>query len=164
MLKLVVFCVIAVGGATAGWAQAQVHVKMPDLSGTSTLKEQTASAAIQNYLQAWDGLRSAMAQNRADLLDSYFIGTARDKLSATVRQQASLGIRTNYQDKSHDIQVVFYSRDGMSLQLIDDVEYVVQLVAPGQHAVAQNVKARYVAVMTPTETKWRVRVFQAVPE
>lgn len=164
MFKVIVFCALSIGGVASAAAQATVHVKVPDSSGTSTLKEPTASAAIQNYLQAWDGFRSAMAQNRADLLDSDFIGTAKDKLAATIQQQAALGIRSNYRDKSHDIQVVFYSRDGLSLQLTDDVEYDVQLVAPGQQAESQQVRARYVVVMTPTETKWRVRVFQAVPE
>jgi hypothetical protein len=28
----------------------------------------------------------------------------------------------------------------------------------------QHVRARYVAVLTPTEVRWKVRVFQAEPE
>jgi len=164
MFKGIVVCVLGMMSVVAGSAQATIHVKSPDSSGTSTLQDPTASAAIQDYLQAWEGFRSAMAQNRADLLDSEFIGTAKDKLTATIKQQEALGIRSAYQAKSHNIQIVFYSRDGLSLELIDDVDYDVQLLIHDRQSATKNVRARYVVVMTPTETKWRVRVFQAVPE
>jgi hypothetical protein len=151
-------------GTACGLAQATVHVESPDPNGTRTLREQTASAAIRNYLQAWEGFHSAFEQNRADLLDRDFIGTAKDKLTDTIEQQKTLGIRTSYQDKAHNIQIVFASQEGLSLELIDDVEYDVQLIDHDKPGAMQHVKTRYVAVMTPTETKWRVRVFQAIPE
>jgi hypothetical protein len=151
-------------GTACGLAQATVHVESPDPNGTRTLREQTASAAIRNYLQAWEGFHSAFEQNRADLLDRDFIGTAKDKLTDTIEQQMTLGIRTSYQDKAHNIQIVFASQEGLSLELIDDVEYDVQLIDHDKPGAMQHVKTRYVAVMTPTETKWRVRVFQAIPE
>lgn len=164
MFKVVFFCALGMSQAAIGSAQPAIHIEPPDLSGTHTLQQQTALAAIHNYVQAWDVFRAVMAQNRADLLDRDFIGDARDKLSATLQQQASLGIRTNYRDRAHDIQVVFYSPDGLSLELIDDVEYDIQLITADRQTSAQHVKARYLVVMTPTETKWRVRVFQAVPD
>jgi hypothetical protein len=151
-------------GTACGLAQATVHVESPDPNGTRTLREQTASAAIRNYLQAWEGFHSAFEQNRADLLDRDFIGTAKDKLTDTIEQQKTLGIRTSYQDKAHNIQIVFASQEGLSLELIDDVEYDVQLIDHDKPGAMQHVKTRYIAVMTPTETKWRVRVFQAIPE
>ncbi|HEX3891114.1 MAG TPA: hypothetical protein VHW46_00960 [Terracidiphilus sp.] len=162
--NILLLSALGLGGFEAGSAQATVHVKSPDVSGTRALQEQTATAAIRNYLQAWEGFKSAFEQNRVDALDRDFIGTAKDKLSATVQQQESLGIRSKYQDKVHDIQIVFYSPDGLSLELIDDVEYNVQLIDHDKAAGSRAVKARYVTVMTPTETKWRVRVFQALPE
>lgn len=156
--------VMTSAGATFGMAQATVHVESPDPNGTRTLREQTAAAAVRNYLQAWEGFHSAFEQNRVDLLERDFIGTAKDKLTDTIEQQKALGIRTSYQDRVHDIQIVFSSPEGLSLELIDTVEYDVQLIDHDKPGAVQHVKTRYVAVMTPTETKWRVRVFQAIPE
>jgi hypothetical protein len=39
-----------------------------------------------------------------------------------------LGIRTRYRDLSHDLQIVFYSPEGLSVELTDKVEYEVQLI------------------------------------
>ncbi len=164
IVRAVVLLLMASCAATFGFAQADVHVKSPDSNGTQALQQATASAAIRNYLQAWEGFRSAFDQNQASALDRDFIGTAKDKLSRAIQQQQSLGIRTLYQDRSHDIQIVFYSPEGLSLELTDDVGYDMQVIDHDKQGVPQHMKVRYVAVLTPTETKWRVRVFQAVPE
>ena len=66
-------------------AQAAVRVEKADLKGSRPLEEQTASAVIHNYLQSWQTLQSALDQNRADLLDSDFVGDARDKLASIAR-------------------------------------------------------------------------------
>lgn len=155
---------IATAGVLSAGAQADVHIRPPDANGTRALQQDTASAAVRNYLQAWEGFRSAFERNQADLLDRDFTGTAKDKLAQTIQQQASLQIRTIYEDRSHDIQIVFYSPEGLSLELVDDVSYDVQVIDHEKHGATQHIKARYVAVMTPTETKWRVRVFQSIPE
>ncbi len=164
MLRSTLLCCAVTASLTIASAQATVHVNPPRAEGTKTLQEQTAAAAIRNYVQAWGGFRSAFEQNRADLLNRDFVGVAREKLSETIGQQAKAGIRTSYQDRAHDIQVVFYSPDGLSLELTDEVEYDVQLIVKNQPERTEHVRARYVAVMTPAETKWQVRVFQAVPE
>jgi len=106
-------------------------------------------------------LKAAFEQNRADLLDSSFVGTARDKVVETIRQQAALGICTRYQDRAHDIQIVFYSPEGLSLELTDKVEYDLEVLDHGKIKTTQRVSARYVIVLTPAEVGWRVRVFQA---
>lgn len=155
---------LGIGGAVASSAQADVHVMPPDPSGTQVLQQATAAAAVRNYLQAWEGFRTAFEQNQSSLLDRDFIGAAKDKLVQTIQQQSALGIRTIYQDRSHEIQIVFYSPDGLSLELVDDVAYDVQVIDHEKQSGTEHVKARYVAVMTPTETKWRVRVFQAIPQ
>jgi hypothetical protein len=156
---VMVFC-----GATLAWAQADVHVRQPDANGTRALQPATADAAVRNYLQAWEGLRSAFDQNQASALDRDFIGVAKDKLAQTIQQQESLGIRTIYQDRSHDIQIVVYSPEGLSLELVDDVNYDLQVTDHDKQSVTQHMKTRYVTVLTPTETKWRIRVFQSIPE
>jgi hypothetical protein len=145
-------------------AQAAVRVEKADLQGSRPLEEQTATAVIHNYLQSWQTLQSALDQNRADLLDSDFVGDARDKLASTIQQQATLGIRTRYRDQTHDLQIVFYSPEGLSVELTDKVEYDVELLDHGKSAGTHHVQVRYIAVLTPSESRWRVRVFQAEPQ
>jgi hypothetical protein len=152
--------------ALFAWASDQpaVRVELANSVGPRTLEKQTETAVIRDYLQAWRSLSGALEQNRADLLDADFIGTAKEKLADTVREQAKLGIQTRYRDGAHDIQLVFYSPEGLSIQLVDTVEYDVQILDHEKLQATQHVRARYVAVLTPTEVQWKVRIFQAEPE
>jgi len=145
--------------------QAQQDVKIePAVSrATSGMQQQAADGAIRNYLEAWHSLRSAFEQNRSDLLDRDFVGSARKKLGETIQQQGTLGLRTIYQDKSHDIQIVFYSPEGLSIELTDNVDYDMH-IQDKNAGMTRHLRARYVVVMTPAEVRWRVRVFEAGTE
>jgi hypothetical protein len=147
-----------------GSDQPAVRVESTDSVGPRVLEKQTETAVIRDYLQAWHSLNGALGRNRAELLNRDFVGTAKEKLADTIREQAKLGIQTRYQDDKHDIQLVFYSPEGLSIQLVDTVEYDVQIVDHEKLQTTQHVRARYVAVLTPTEVQWKVRVFQAEPE
>jgi hypothetical protein len=155
---------LVLGGFASSYGEPVVRVERPDTSGTAALKDQTAAAAIRNYLQAWRTLSTALDQNRAAVLDQDFVGSARDKIAETIRQQGTQALHTSYRDQMHDIQVVFYSPEGLSLELIDHVEYDVQLFDHDKAVVTHHIKTKYVVVMTPAETRWRVRVFQAERE
>ena len=144
-----------------GSAQAKVRVEPSHLQGPRVLPEQTGTAAIRDYLQSWQSANAALEQNRPDLLDPSFVGTARDKLTATIKQQAALGVRTRYQDLSHDIQIVFYSPEGLSIELIDKVALEIQVLDHDRVKTTQHIVARYVIVLTPAEVRWRVRVLQS---
>jgi hypothetical protein len=144
--------------------QPKVRVEPTDSVGPRTLEKQTETAVVRDYLQAWHSLSGALEQNRVDLLNADFVGTAKEKLSDTIQEQAKLGIQTRYTDKAHDVKLVFYSPEGLSIQLIDTVDYDVQLIDHEKPQITQHVRARYVAVLTPTEVQWKVRVFQAEPE
>lgn len=161
---LLVFCAVVAASSGVGTAQADVRVEPAHLQGPRILQEQTQAAVIRDYLQGWQSMAAAFDENRVDLLDRDFVGTARDKMAEAIQQQSAAGIRTRYQDKSHDLQIVFYSPEGLSIQLIDTVEYSVQVLNRDKVETTQQVRARYVAVLTPTEVRWRVRVFQAQPE
>ena len=141
-----------------------VKVEPPSLHGSRTLEKQTATATVRDYLQSWQGLRAAMEQNRPDLLDPDFVGIARDKLVGTIQQQVKLGIRTRYKDRSHDLQIVFYSPEGLSVQLIDNVEYEEQVLEQDKILATKQIHVRYVVVLTPAQNRWQVRIFQATPE
>jgi hypothetical protein len=145
----------------SGAGQPAVRVGPIDSVGPRPVEKQTQSSVVRDYLQAWQTLGSALGGNRADLLDGYFVGVAKEKLADTIREQQNLGIETSYRDQSHDLQVVFYSPEGLSIQLLDNVEYDVEVRDHGKTVGTQHVRTRYVAVLTPTESKWKVRVFQS---
>jgi hypothetical protein len=149
--------------AASGFASAQATVRVEPaiLQSPRPLPEQTQTAAIRDYLKSWQSLRAALEQNRADLLDPAFVGTAKDKLAETIQQQAASGIRTHYQDSAHDIQIVFYSPEGLSIELTDRVEYDVQVLDHDRVNTIQHLITTYIIVLTPAEVRWRVRVFQA---
>lgn len=145
-------------------AQAAVRIEPVNLQGPRPLQDQTRTAVIRDYLQAWQSLHAALEQNRPELLKTDFIGTARDKLSDTIQHQSSQGIRTQYQDRSHDLRILFYSPDGLSIELADNVEYDVQVIDHDKVITTQRENVRYLVVLTPAEVRWRVRVFQSLPE
>jgi hypothetical protein len=153
---------IAAGSCALG--QASVRVELANLEGPRILADQTANAAVKNYIESWRSLKDALQQNRPELLNHDFVGTAQQKLTDTIQQQSKLGLKTSYLDHSHDIQIVFYSPEGLSVELIDNVEYDVQVSDKDKVLTTQPVHARYEVVMTPTEVRWRVRVMQATAE
>ena len=107
MLKsLLILCSLFTSTVANGSAQATVRVEPPNLQGPRALPEQTGKAAIRDYLQSWQNMSAALEQNRVDLLDPSFVGTARDKLTETIQQQTALGMHTRYEDRAHDIQIV----------------------------------------------------------
>ena len=137
-----------------------VRVAPMDSVGPRPMEEQTQSSVIRDYLLAWQTMNDALSQNRTDQLDTVFVGKAKEKLAATVHEQQSIGIQTSYLPKSHDIKVVFYSPEGLSIQLLDEVEYDANVRKGEQSLGSEHVRARYIAVLSPTETRWKVRVFQ----
>jgi hypothetical protein len=106
-------------------------------------------------------MEQALDHNQVGPLDPQFIGVARDKLAETIDEQNRIGIHTRYQDQSHDLQIVFYSPEGLSVQMIDTVEYLQEILEKDKIIATKKVRQRYVVVLTPSEVRWRVRIFQA---
>jgi hypothetical protein len=144
--------------------QGRVQVEPLHLEGPRALNEQTQAAVVRDYLESWQSLSGALTQNRPELLDRDFVGTAKDKLLGTIHDQVTLGITSRYVDRNHDLQVLFYSPEGLSIQLIDTAQYDVQVFDHGKPMATQHATVRYVVVMTPAEVRWRVRVLQEQPE
>jgi len=69
-----------------------VNVQQPHLQGPRELQETTAKAVVQNYLDSWHSMSEALGQNRPDLLDRDFVGAAKEKLAATIKQQKVAGL------------------------------------------------------------------------
>lgn len=159
--SLVVVCSVMAITPAFGAGQPDVRVEPTHLQGPRPLQEQTQAAAVRDYLEAWQTVRTALDRNDAAVLDRDFVGTARDKLAETVRQKTAMGIHTRYIDRSHDIQIVFYSPEGLSVELTDNVQYDVEILDHDKVMTTQPVRARFIVVLTPAEVRWRVRVFQA---
>ena len=141
--------------------EPSVRIEPSDSSSPREVEPQTQQAVVRDYLLAWQTLNSAMQANQPDLLNSAFVGVAEEKLADTIQEQQKLGIQTRYIDRSHDLRLVFYSPEGLSIQLVDTVEYDVQLLKDNNLQATQHVRAHYVAVLSPTEVRWKVRIFQA---
>jgi hypothetical protein len=77
--------------------QPSVHLQQPNLQGSRPLETQTQASVVRDYLESWKGLQAALDKNQAALLDSNFVGTARDKLANTIDEQMKAGIHTRYQ-------------------------------------------------------------------
>jgi hypothetical protein len=159
--SLLMFSTLCIPLSAFAADEPTVHVQQPKLQGPRELQEQTAKSVVQNYLDAWQSMSKALDQNRPDLLDRDFTGAAKEKLAATIKEQSAAGVHTSYRDRSHDVQILFYSPEGLSIQLADDIEYEVQLLSGGKSIGKQQVKSRYIVVLTPSEVRWRVRIFQA---
>jgi hypothetical protein len=142
-------------------AQPEVTVDTSQLKGPRPLEDQTKAAAIRDYLECWQVMGQAFQQDQPSLLDADFIGTARDKLGDTIDEQAKAGIQTRYQDRAHHIQFLFYSPEGLSIELIDDAEYDVQVFDHDKPVTTVPASARYIVVLTPGEVQWKVRIMQA---
>jgi hypothetical protein len=140
-------------------AEPTVNIQSDRVQGRQ-LEDQTKARVIRDYLESWKAMESALELNQSDLLEMDFIGTAKNRLNSTIQEQAAAGIHSRYQDRSHDIQIVFYSPEGLSIQLVDTVNYAIQVFDRDKQIANQQVNARFIVVLTPGEVRWRVRVLQ----
>lgn len=147
--------------ATLAAAQAAVRVEPDHLQGPRELAEQTRQAAIRDYLESWKSMSAAFRQNQPGLLDRDFVGTARNKLADAIHEQSAAGTHTVYRDLSHDLQIAFYSPEGLSIELIDNVDYDMEVYGSDHLLTTQTMHARYVVLLTPAQVRWQVRVLQA---
>jgi len=127
------------------------------------VEDATVQAIQRDYGRAWQTLSQALSENRANLLNSSFVGIANDKLTRAVNEQRKEGLRRKYIDKSHKVEIVFYSAEGSALQLRDTVQIEIQLLDGDKVVYEENVTVQYLVIMTPGADRWYVRALQAVP-
>ena len=127
------------------------------------LEEQTKKSLVRDYAKAWHTLAQALAQNRPDLIGNDFTGVADEKLAAAVAEQAKSGLRTRYIDHGHKIEVLFYSPEGLSIELRDTAQLERQVLDGEKVIHSEQVTRHYISLMTPTEVRWKVRLLQEVP-
>jgi len=127
------------------------------------LEQLTGQSITKTYSNAWKNLETALAENRLSLIDESFVGYAHDKLVSQVKEQQKTGLTTLYVDHGHQVAATFYSPEGSAVQLQDTAQLEIQLLDGGKVVSSQNVKRRYIAVVTVVEDSWKVRVLEAVP-
>ncbi len=159
--SLALSCALALPLMAQAADQPSVRIEPPNLHGSRTLEDLTEKAVVRDYLESWDTLGKALDQNQAALLGVYFAGTAREALTKTIAEQTRLGIHTRYVPRSHDLQIIFYSPEGLSIQLTDNVQYDEQIMQQDKVLATKPIERRYLVVMTPSQVRWRVRIFQA---
>ena len=131
-----------------------------DNAGPRELQDTTRASITKAYARAWEVMAQALGSNSAAKLDSAFIGTAREDLGRRIAGQKKNGLTTRVVDRGHKVDVLFYSPEGMSMQLRDTAQVEVQ-VLDGDHVVHSDTATRhYIVIMTPTEVTWKVRVLQ----
>jgi hypothetical protein len=134
-----------------------------DNGGGRPVEELTKKALARDYAKAWRALAQALEQNRADLIGNDFTGIAEEKYAAAVAGQAKAGLRTRYVDRGHKVDVLFYSPEGLSIELRDTAQLERQVLDGDKVIQSEQVTRHYIALMTPTEVRWKVRLLQEVP-
>ncbi len=127
------------------------------------LEDTTQKAVARDYASAWHAMSEALDQNRADLLGANFIGTAGDRLTATVDEQRKTGLHQRFTDKGHNVEAVFYSPEGSAIELHDTAQLQIDLMAGSKVIHSEDATVRYVVLLTAAENSWKVRALEAVP-
>jgi hypothetical protein len=127
------------------------------------VEDLTKKAVARDYAKAWRTLAQALEQNRADLINNDFVGVAEEKFRTAVAGQAKAGLRTRYVDRGHKVNVQFYSPEGLSIQLRDTAQLERQVLDGDKVIHSEQVTRHYIALMTPTEVRWKVRLLQELP-
>jgi len=133
-------------------------------SSSAEMQETTKQSIARAYASAWQSLVRSLSENRADVIDSAFIGAARDQFVEAVQQQNAHGLRRRYVDYGHKVDVLSYSPEGGSVQLRDRADLEVQLLDGDSVIYRERQTLNYIALLTPTEVTWKVRLLQAVPD
>ena len=134
-----------------------------DGAGPREIEDTTSAAIPRDYATAWNALETALNQNRAEALDAGFVGFARERLAQRIADQKKSGVRVRYVDRGHKVQAIFYSPEGSAMQLRDTARYDLEVLDGDTVITSQPATQNYIALMTVTEDRWKVRVLQAVP-
>lgn len=127
------------------------------------IEDTTQRALSRDYATAWETMIEALDQNRADLLSANFLGTAGDKLTATIQQQAKAGLHQHITDQGHSVEAVFYSPEGSAIELHDTAHLQIDVMDGSKVVHSENATVHFVALLTAAENSWKVRVLEAVP-
>jgi acyl-CoA-binding protein len=127
------------------------------------VEQGTEQAITRDYAKAWQALATARDQNRPELLQSMFVGVAKNEIEQAIRDQQKSNARVRYVDLGHKLQAVFYSQEGSAMQLRDTAFIETQILDGNSVVYSEDAVVNYIVVMTPAADHWQVRMLQAVP-
>ncbi len=168
-LDIVFACVIAVfivsttlfaaENAPKGDSGIQVQLST-DGAGPREIEDSTEAAIVRDYGTAWKSLETALNDNSKEALDPGFVGFARDRYAARIADQKQSRLRTRIVDHGHKVQAIFYSPEGSTMQLRDAAQLEIQVLDGSDVVSSRKITRNYLAIMTTTEDRWKVRVLQ----
>lgn len=162
LLLLVAGCTALLFGAEAS-SGAKITLNASQAQPRE-VEEATQQAIVRDYGKAWQNMAAALEQNRADLLAASFTGFAKDKLTKAIDEQKKNGLKRKYIDRGHKVDVVFYSAEGSAMELKDTAQVEIQYMDGSKVVHSEQATVNYVALLTPTENSWKVRMLEAAKE
>jgi hypothetical protein len=116
----------------------------------------------RDYARAWQTMNTALENGDVRPLEQYFTGIAQTKLQALIKDENSTGVKVRYVDQGHQLQAVFYPRDGGAMLLHDTAQVQMEVTQNGKVIHSEPLAQKYVVLMTPAQDRWLVRVLQSV--
>jgi hypothetical protein len=162
--------VVAVTLALAGASAVTADDSLPKVSlnadnlGPRSIEDRTADVIPRDYAYAWQTMAQALDQNRAELLDGYFVGLAKDNLSHLIADQKQNNVRVRYLDHGHKLEALFYSPAGDAMQLRDHARLDIDVMDGDKVVHSEQVNLQYIVLMTPGADRWLVRDLEIMPE
>ena len=135
-----------------------------DQAAPRQLEDRTGEALAREYATAWKNMAVSLDENRTDLLNDGFVGTARTRLEEQIAAQKKSGLRQTTTDHGHEVNAVFYSTDGSAIELRDTAQVETEILEGGKIVASINSPVHYLALLTVADGKWKVRELVAVPE
>lgn len=167
------YCILALSFALLVCAAAVLHLRASasdevprvqlnaDNVGPRQIEDLTSKSIPRDYAVAWQSMEQALAENRADVLDAYFTGLAKDELKTRVKSQTASGLHTHYTDRGHKVEAIFYAPAGDAMELRDRAQLDMQVLDGGKVIFDEPVNLEYTVIMTPGADRWLVRQMQA---
>lgn len=132
-------------------------------AGPRSVEDTTQRSVARDYSAAWKAMTEALDQNRPEVLNLNFTGTAADKLTATIAEQRKSGLHQRIVDRGHTVDAVFYSPEGSAMELHDTAQVQLQLMDGDKMIHSEDATLHYVVLLTAAENSWKVRVLETVP-
>jgi hypothetical protein len=132
-----------------------------DRIGPRQIEDLTSKSLPRDYARAWQSIEQALSENRAEVLDAYLTGFAKDEFTQRVQAQTKSGLRTRYQDLGHKLEAIFYAPAGDAMELRDQARLDIQVLDGDKVIYDQPVNMNYLVVMTPGADRWLLREIQA---
>jgi hypothetical protein len=169
LLRVTVAVLLVAGVAIILPSQRTLADSQPSISvnvqnaGPRQVEDTTQRSVARDYAAAWTAMTQALDQNRTDVLGANFVGTANDKLTASVTEQRKSGLHQHIVDRGHHVEAVFYSPEGSAMELHDTAQVQLQLMDGSKVIHTEEATLHYVVLLTAAENSWKVRVLEAVP-